>query len=187
MKQLYLDIETTGFSRDWNEIIELAAIWYDTDTDEVVDSFHMYARPARGGIPANITELTGITNEKVFGCGPEWEMLLEFCEWYDHHPSDEIIGHNCKTFDLQFIETKCNKYNIKWNKETAKIVDTLVYARQLKKKGLLNTENMKQTTLGAHFGISYDAHSALADTRALIKIYKKLQECERPSRASLGF
>lgn len=185
MKQIYLDIETTGFSRDWNEIIELAAIWYDTDTKEIVDSFHMYARPVRG-LPANITELTGITNDMVFGCKPEWDMLLEFCDWCDHHPADEIIGHNCKSFDLQFISAKCEKYSLSWN-NSSKVVDTLAYARQLKKKGLLNTDNMKQTTLGEHFGISYDAHSALADARALIKIYEKLQECEKPSRTSLGF
>lgn len=186
MKQLFLDIETTGFSREWNEIIELAAIWYDTDTKEMVDSFHMYAKPVKG-IPTNITELTGITNEKVANCKPEWSMLLDFCEWCDNHIAEEIIGHNCKAFDLQFIDAKCNKYNLAWNIEGVKIVDTLTYARQLKKKGLLNTENMKQTTLGDHFGIKYDAHSALADTRALIKIYEKLQECEHPSRSTLGF
>ena len=185
MKQLYLDIETTGFSREWNEIIELAAVWYDTDTKEIVDSFHMYARPTRG-LPANITELTGITNEKLFGCGPEWTMLLDFCEWYDNHPADEIIGHNCKSFDLQFINTKCDKYSLNWN-HNANIIDTLIYARQLKKKGLLNTENLKQTTLGQYFGINYDAHSALADARALIQIYQKLKECETPNRAELGF
>lgn len=186
MKQLYLDIETTGFSRDWNEIIELAALWYDTETNEIIDSFHMYARPAKGGIPANITELTGITNERVFGCGPEWEMLMEFCDWCDTHPSDEIIGHNCKSFDLQFINAKCNRYKIAW-KCPETIVDTLAYARKLKKDGLLSAPNMKQTTLGEYFGIHYDAHSALADTRALIKIYAKLKECEKPNRASLGF
>lgn len=186
MKQLFLDIETTGFSREWNEIIELAAVLYDTETEEMIDSFHMYARPIKG-IPANITELTGITNEQVSNCKPEWEMLLEFCEWYDNHQAEVIIGHNCKAFDLQFIKAKTDKYKIKWNGATANIIDTLSYARQLKKQGLLNTDNMKQTTLGAHFGIIYEAHSALADVRALIKIYKKMIECEHPSRESLGF
>lgn len=185
MKQLYLDIETTGFSREWNEIIELAAVWYDTETKEIVDSFHMYARPVKG-VPANITELTGITNEQLIGCAPEWNMLMDFCEWYDNHPADEIIGHNCKAFDLQFINAKCDKYSIVW-KPTATVVDTLTYARQLKKKGLLKTDNLKQTTLGEYFGIKYDAHSALADTRALVKIYQKMKECETPSRAGLGF
>ena len=186
MKQLFLDIETTGFSREWNEIIELAAALYDTDKKEIIDSFHMYARPVRG-VPANITELTGITNEQLSGCKPEWEMLLDFCDWYDNHIADVIIGHNCKSFDLQFIKAKCDKYKLFWKGEKANIIDTLSYARQLKKKGLLNTENLKQTTIGAHFGIHYDAHSALADVRALIQIYDKMVKCEKPDRTTLGF
>lgn len=186
MKQLFLDIETTGFSREWNEIIELAAVLYDSEKDEMIDSFHMYARPTRG-IPANITELTGITNEQVSNCKPEWEMLLDFCNWYDDHSAEVIIGHNCKAFDLQFIKAKCDKYKLLWRGEKSPIIDTLTYARQLKKKGLLNTENMKQTTLGSHFGINYEAHSALSDVRALILIYNKMLACETPDRKNLGF
>lgn len=186
MKQLFLDIETTGFSREWNEIIEIAAILYDSNAKEMIDSFHMYCRPVKS-IPANITELTGITNEQVSGCKPEWEVLLDFCDWYDNHQAEVIIGHNCKAFDLQFIKAKCDKYHLSWSGENAEIVDTLSYARQLKKKGLLNTDNLKQPTIGAHFGIIYEAHSALADIRALIKIYNKMVECEHPDRSVLGF
>ena len=32
MKQCYLDIETTGFSREWDDIIQVAGIIYDTET-----------------------------------------------------------------------------------------------------------------------------------------------------------
>jgi DNA polymerase-3 subunit alpha (Gram-positive type) len=185
MKQLFLDIETTGFSRDWNEIIELAAILYNSDTDEMVDSFHMYARPVRG-IPANITELTGITNEQVSNCKPEWEMLLDFCDWYDAHQAEVIIGHNCKAFDLQFIKAKCNKYDLHWKGEGLDIIDTLSLARKMKKEGKISVENCKQITLGQYYGINYDAHSALADTRALIKIYNKMTST-KVDRSNLGF
>lgn len=186
MKQLYLDIETTGFSREWNEIIELAAILYDPETKEMVDSFHMYAKPMRG-LPENITKLTGITLDQLQNCKPEWSMLLEFCNWMEEHNFETIIGHNCKTFDLQFIDAKCSKYDLNWSSSKFNIVDTLAFARQLKKKGLLKSENLKQPTLGAYFGINYEAHSALSDTRALIKIYEEMLKCEKPDRASLGF
>ena len=146
----------------------------------------MYARPVRG-IPANITELTGITNEQVANCRPEWDMLLSFCDWYDDHKVDCIIGHNCKSFDLNFIKAKCEKYQLNWKGDKASVVDTLAYARQLKKKGVLATENLKQPTIAAFYGIHYEAHSALSDVRALIKIYHKMVESETPNRASLGF
>ena len=186
MKQLFLDIETTGFSRDWNEIIELAAILYDTEKQEIIDSFHQYARPVNGKIPAAIEELTGITAEKVSGCRPEWEVLMHFCDWCDLYDIDAIVGHNCKSFDLNFINAKNTKFGIKWEPK-AEIIDTLVLARQLKKKGLLNTPNMKQPTLAEHFGIQYEAHSAIEDVKALIKVYQALEKCAHPSRDSLGF
>lgn len=186
MKQLFIDIETTGFSREWNEIIELAAIVYDSDSKETLDSFHMYARPIKG-IPSNITQLTGITNEQVSNCKPEWDMLLEFCDWLDNYNIEQVIGHNCKAFDLPFIINKCNKYKLKCNINNATIIDTLSYARQLKKKGLLTVENLKQSTLGTYFNIQYEAHSALSDVRALVLIYNKMCKCEKPDRASLGF
>ena len=186
MKQLFLDIETTGFSRDWNEIIELAAVLYDDQRKEMIDSFHMYARPTRG-VPKNITELTGITNEQLDNCKPEWSMLLDFCNWYDDHKVEVIIGHNCKSFDLQFIKAKCDKYGLSWAGEKDSVVDTLTLARSLKKKGVLNVENCKQTTIGSYFGINYEAHSALSDVRALIKIYEKMKNCETPNRSELGF
>ena len=186
MKQLFLDIETTGFSREWNEIIELAAVLYDSDRKEMLDSFHMYAKPTRG-IPANITELTGITNEKVANCKPEWEMMLMFCDWFDSHHIDAIIGHNCKAFDLQFIKAKSDKYSLHWNGDRINVIDTLALARQMKKKGTLPTENLKQVTIGQYYGINYEAHSALADVRALIQIYNKMIEGEIPKRSTLGF
>jgi DNA polymerase III alpha subunit (gram-positive type) len=36
-KLLFLDIETTGFSRQWNEIIEIAAIVVDSETGRDFD------------------------------------------------------------------------------------------------------------------------------------------------------
>ena len=69
-KILFLDIETTGFSRDWNEILEIAAIVFDDEQQVIVDSFHEYIKP-QNGIPAKITELTGITKASVANCQNE--------------------------------------------------------------------------------------------------------------------
>ena len=111
MINLFLDIETTGFSRQWDNIIELAAILYDDETNKVVDTFHEYIRPQRS-IPQKITELTGITNAQVRNCRTEKEVLMDFSEWATISRAKSIISHNGKTFDLQFIREKCNKYDI---------------------------------------------------------------------------
>ena len=64
MKYLFFDLETTGFSREHNDIIEIAGILVDSETQQIIDSFHEYVKP-RQRIPAKITELTGITNDMV--------------------------------------------------------------------------------------------------------------------------
>lgn len=186
MIKLFLDIETTGFSRQWDNIIEIAAVLYNDETNTIVDTFHEYIKPSRS-IPAKISELTGITNTIVKYCRSEKEVLMDFSEWVTINRPFSIIAHNGKTFDLQFIREKCNKYNITWN-EPLDIVDTLVMARALKKSGKLNVENCQQVTLADYFEIEYKAHSAEDDVKALIKIYNKMQKLNQPvNRASLGF
>lgn len=172
-KTVFIDIETTGFSRQWDSIIELAAVLVDQDTQIELDTFHMYAKPKRP-IPAKITELTGITNAQVSNCPNEERMLMEFTEWLINNQVQTIVGHNCKSFDLNFITNKCEFYHMPIDFSTYNIIDTLVVARQLKKEGLITVENCQQPTIAKFFDINYDAHSALEDVRALIKIYNKM-------------
>ena len=181
-RTLYLDIETTGFSRDWDEIIEIAAILVDDTTGKDIDSFHEYIKPKRN-ISAKITDLTGITNARVAGCRSENAVLMDFSEWVTLSKPDTIIGHNCKSFDLNFINARCNKLGVCWS-PNAVVVDTLAVARQMNKEKLITTANNQQQTLAQYFGIQYEAHSAIEDVKALIKIYRKMTELQDDS---LGF
>ena len=65
--------------------------------------------------------------------------------------------------------------------------DMMTYGRQLKKEG--KTINYKQTTVAEFLGIEYDAHSAIEDVTALIKIYEKLglNKNKKSEREKLGF
>lgn len=182
-KTVFLDLETTGFSRQWDYIIEIAAVV--VDDNKIIDSFHEYIKPGKR-ISAQISELTGITNEKVARCRNEQEVIMDFSEWISLIKPNTIVGHNCKAFDLGFIREKCDKYHITWNEP--EVVDTLQLARELNKCGKIHTENNKQPTLANYFNIEYEAHSAIEDVRALILIYNKMLQLKQPpTRASLGF
>ena len=186
-KVVFLDLETTGFSREWNEIIEVAAILYDEETGKELGRFHEYIKP-RKAIPAKITEITGITNEQVRNCRSEMLVLMDFYEWlFLEHP-EKVCGHNYKSFDKSFLVAKAAKYGIAYPEHMEEI-DTLHIARKMTKEGNLNVPNHQQPTLANFFGIEYQAHSAIEDVRALIQIYEKLglNKSKKQKRVELGF
>ena len=186
-KTIFLDIETTGFSGQWDYVIELAAVCYDLDDGKILSTFHKYVKPGRK-IPQKITELTGITNEAVAHCPSEKEVLMDFNEWFVVNKPTSIVGHNCKSFDIRFLNERFSHYYLSWDVADIEIIDTLALARQLSKANKISPPNLRQPTLAAYFGIEYDAHSAINDVVALIDIYKKLKTVDKPvSRLDLGF
>lgn len=188
MNILFYDLETTGFDRRWCSIIEIAAILYNMDEHKILDTFHEYIRPIKP-IPAQITELTGITNEMVANCRTEPEVVKSFFAFAIGTNWDAICGHNCKAFDNQFMRTKGEVYNLPWEEVIAgkQIIDTYQLAKQYKKDGkIVGTSNLRQPTLAEYYGIDYEAHSAIEDVGALIKIYEAMTS-EKVSRESLGF
>lgn len=183
-KILFLDLETTGFSSQWDYIIEIAAVLWDEAQGRAIDQFHEYIRPGKK-IPPTVIELTGITNEQVACCRCEKDVLMDFTEWAVVSKPDLIVGHNCKAFDLRFIRDKLTRYHFTWN--LPEIFDTLTFARQLSKSGKIKVANCKQPTLAEYYGIEYEAHSAIEDVYALIKLYYKMKESSTPTEEDLGF
>lgn len=192
MKLMFLDIETTGFDRRWDHLIELAAVIYDTQQKEELEEFHEYINPGKT-IPPKIVELTGITNRQVSGCRTEREVLRDFIEFVAIHRPDAIVAHNGEQFDMPFIKSKTDFYFLPM--KDLPIIDTLKLARDLKPEVTDLTAqgrpSYKQTALAKFYGIQYQAHSAIFDVKALIQIYEKMQDVQKESvkskRKKLGF
>lgn len=185
-KVVFADLETTGFSRDWDYIIEVAAVMYDEETQTMGKTFHEYIRPGKR-IPPKVTEITGITEEQVKNARTEKEVLADFYEWMYMEKPTKIIGHNFKSFDWTFLKKKAEKYRL--GLPEYEIVDTLTLARRLSKEGKIEVPNHQQPTLANFYGIEYRAHSAIEDVKALIRIYEKmgLNTSVKSKRAQLGF
>lgn len=169
MKQCFLDIETTGFSREWDDIIQIAGIIYDSETKEVISTFDKYIKPKK---PINkmVEQLTGISNKMVADCDNDIIALSEFTEWLYVNNPEILIGHNIDAFDMSFINTKLKRYRME--PVTTKTCDTLKIARKLGKEGKIKTANHKQETLAEFFKVEYRAHNAMEDIKALIQIYE---------------
>ena len=159
-----VDIETTGLSPIYDDIIEIGAI--KVENNKVVGEYNQLIKTDRS-LPPMITELTGITDE-MLATGKMLETVL--AEFIGFVGDNVIIGHNIN-FDLGFLCNKCKKYlNYNLNND---YIDTLYLARKL----VPNSYNHKLGTLAKLFNISYEgAHRGLKDVEITYEVYNKLRE-----------
>ena len=153
-----IDIETTGLSRYYDEIIELSAL--KVKDNKVVGKFNSLVKPEYE-IPEFITELTGISNEMVKDAPNIHHVLPEYIEFI---ADDIIVGHNVH-FDIGFI-----------NQITAfskDYIDTMSVSRVI----LPELAHHRLSDLSNFFGIDYsNAHRANEDCIITFKCYEGLRQ-----------
>lgn len=186
MKILFYDIETTGFSRKYDYIIELAAILYDEETDEELAVFHEYIKPGKK-IPLEITSITGITNEMVANARSEKEVIEDFIKFINKHEPAKYVGHNIDSFDFPWLRDKSEFYFLTF--PDLDTIDTLKIARKkeapTKRFTKTGRPSYTQEALAEAYAIEYEAHSAIEDVKALLKIYKILISDETEEEQNL--
>jgi DNA polymerase III subunit epsilon len=99
-----LDLETTGLSARYNEIIEIGAILVEVGSMQHL-AFQTLVRPSVP-IPRNITALTGITQEMVDNDGIDISTALaQFVSFIGDLP---LVAFNAP-FDISFLEAAAAK------------------------------------------------------------------------------
>lgn len=148
------DIETTGLSQTYDDIIEIAAV--KVFRGGIVSTYETFVNPKKP-IPEKITNLTSITDEMVMDASPIEEIMpkfLEFCE------GCILVAHNAK-FDVGMIYKDMKKLGIQ--AYDCPVIDTLNlfragYYDQVK------TFNLK--SLSKYFKVKQEHHHrAIDDTR----------------------
>ncbi len=152
------DIETTGFSMEHCRIIEIGAVKIENGI--ITDRFSHFIDPEMP-IPANITELTSITDEDVRGQGSYREILplfLDFCG------EAAVVGHNA-AFDVGFIKHYAALLHRKFDPT---VVDTLGLSYMLLKQLYRN----RLDTVAKELGVVLSSHHrAVNDAEATAGIF----------------
>lgn len=151
-----LDTETTGLSFKTSELIEVAAA--RISGREIVDRFQTFVRPHHP-IPAEITQLTGISDEDVAGAPRAKQVIAELSEFVGGMP---VLAHNA-SFDRHFIEDEAGAPEVSEN-----WIDTLALSRIALPR--LSTHSLAQ--MAAAFGCSGVSHRAMADVEALAGMWR---------------
>jgi DNA polymerase-3 subunit epsilon len=154
---LFVDVETTGLDHHSDEIIELAMVPFTYGPDgqiyEVKEPFQCFQEPAKP-ISAEITRLTGITDEMVAGHTISPGEVDAFAQ-----DAVLIVAHNAG-FDRRFMERLSPAFGLKgWACSQSQI--------DWAGEGI---EGTRLSYLVAGAGYFYDTHRAVNDCLAAIEL-----------------
>ncbi|WP_454306368.1 PolC-type DNA polymerase III [Staphylococcus hominis] len=156
------DVETTGLSNQYDQIIELAAV--KVKDGEIIDKFERFSNPHEK-LSETIINLTHITDDMLVDAPEIEEVLTEFKEWV----GDAIfVAHNA-SFDMGFIDTGYERLG--FGPSTNGVIDTLELSRTI------NTEYGKHglNFLAKKYGVELTQHHrAIYDTETTAYIFIKM-------------
>ena len=184
------DLETTGFNRVKDEIIEIGARILGDDGKEIDNgSFLLFIKP-KNRIPSTITELTGINNHNVCNAAPFSKVGYHFFQFiFDRVSKYELdnnisvdkivlVAHNGKSSDLPFLLHSLKAAKI-WNyfdmyNDYLFILDTLHLCRKVLQHKKQYLPNYRLSTLYQHVtGKTLDNHHrAMEDVESTISIFQ---------------
>jgi DNA polymerase-3 subunit epsilon len=151
-----IDFETTGLDPTRDEIIEVAALTFRYERDGitgVADTFQAFNEPS-APIPAEITELTGISDAMVAGQKIDKAEIERFVA-----DANIVIAHNAE-FDRKFAERSWSFFEQKhWGCSSSEI--------DWKKHGF---GGAKLGYLLADAGFFHGAHRAIDDCMAVLEL-----------------
>ena len=147
------DIETTGLSQTYDEIIEIAA--HKVYGGGIIDSYETFVNP-KCHIPEKITGITSITDDMVKDAKTFEEVIPEFVEFCK---GAILVAHNAK-FDVGMIERDMKRLGIS---ESFPVIDTL----NLFRVGYYNeVKAFNLKALCKYFKVKQEHHHrAIDDTR----------------------
>ena len=148
------DLETTGTSSNYDEVIEISAV--KVQSGVIVGEFSQLVNPGKS-IPYAASMVNHITDDMVAEA-PEFEEILQ--AFMDFVGDSILVGHNINSFDMKFLYRDSERYF--GQTVTNDYIDTLKLARLC----LPDLGHHRLSDLAQYYGISTEgAHRALNDCR----------------------
>ena len=159
-ESIVFDIETTGLSNLNDRITEIGAV--RIQNGEILDRFNTFVDPERP-IPAEITNLTGITDSMVAGA-PKVKEALEAFFAFIGGGEKLLIAHNAG-FDVGFIRRAAEECGLPFENPYLDTVSMSRYVNPDLKKHKLNI-------VAEYYGLGdFNHHRASDDAEMLARIY----------------
>jgi len=108
MHLVIFDLETTGYSPRYHEIIQIAAVRMRHGRISSKERFETFVRPQKT-IPGFISGLTGITDRDVRDAPEPPAALIAFSQFVG---DATLVAHNGRRFDLPFVRECCLRHQL---------------------------------------------------------------------------
>jgi DNA polymerase-3 subunit epsilon len=155
MRQVVIDLETTGLRPGVDKIVEIGCVevenYYPTGK-----TFHTYVNPGMK-MPKQAEAIHGITDKKLKGKPKFWQVkdaMLEFIG------PDPVVAHNAR-FDISFLSSELDV------KMANGVIDTL----ELCRKNFGSPLSLDAVLRRFDIKIDRTLHGALIDAKALAQVY----------------
>ena len=162
-KYVVFDLETSGLSPEFNELIEFGAVVIKDD--QILETKQFFIKPSKK-IPEEISNLTKITNDMVKNAVSEKEGMQQIIDFIK---DKTLVAHNA-TFDYTFLKTKAKKYGLK--EINNPIIDTLITSRII----FPEAKRYRLAYVAKKYNVMYEAdiaHRADYDAGILANIFTK--------------
>lgn len=174
-KLAFLDIETTGFDVERQEVIEIGVVIMsqrDGVLGDLVEEFEIKIQPEKiENADAEALAINGY-NEAEWMFAVSLKQAME--TFAEKTKECVMVAHNI-AFDYSFLAKAFATTGIE-NKMFFAKLDTISFA-YAKLHKLADAPRLNLKSLCEYFGIENErAHTALADTRATVEVYRKLLE-----------
>ncbi len=159
-----IDFETTGLDPGWGDRATEIAIVVVRD-GRIVDSYQSLMNPGRR-IPAEVTQLTGITNDMVARAPPASKVMREASRFVGSKP---VVAHNA-SFDRKFWDAELERLSLS---TTMPFACTMLLSRRL----YPDSPNHKLATLVDFLKLpkAGRAHRAMADAQMASHLWSRIQ------------
>lgn len=159
-----VDIETTGLSPEWDDIIEIGAIRY-TKREETARFQTLVQPPSGPHIPAFIEDFTGITSEMLKDAPKTEKAIQEFSIFLGN---DVIVGYNV-SFDVNFLYDCFVRYLGR------PLSNDFIDIMRLSRKLYPELAHHRLIDMTEKFNVPYDqAHRAVSDVLATEACYVRM-------------
>jgi DNA polymerase III epsilon subunit-like protein len=193
---IVFDTETTGFSPEKNEIVQLSYILYDIQNRKVIYATRQGEDIVniKGKIPKATSDVHGITKEMTLDKRPIKDHIDQFIQYCNQ--ANRFVGHNIK-FDIKMITGQIKKIIAEFPEDKERYSEFLngfemvgknlpeaAYCTMTESKGicaklrgtkkLKNEKLMEVHKLLFNQDVGGQLHNALVDISVTLRIYLKL-------------